>query len=149
MRFLCVSCNTKMNLIKTKSGNLPDESGSLSIGFECPECGVKVAMLTNPFETQLVSSLGVEIGGKRVDQESVKTNSSESPLAKEDLKTNQCKIDTSDSIPWTAQARTRLMNVPEFVRPMAKKGTEEYARKEGYKQVDEKCLDEAKEKFGM
>src|SRR5262245_64089211 len=40
----------------------PDE-GSLTVTFRCPECGFRVAMLTNPFETQMVRSLGVKIGG--------------------------------------------------------------------------------------
>src|SRR5256886_17293915 len=38
--------------------------GTLAATFKCPKCGRVVAMLTNPMETQLVSSLGVEIGGR-------------------------------------------------------------------------------------
>src|SRR5512134_1395263 len=41
----------------------PDE-GSLTVVFRCPECGFRVAMLTNPFETQMVKSLGVKVGGR-------------------------------------------------------------------------------------
>ena len=37
--------------------------GSLTAVFRCPECGFRVAMLTNPFETQMVKSLGVKVGG--------------------------------------------------------------------------------------
>ena len=40
----------------------PPEGGSLSVVYSCPECGYEMAMLTNPFETQLVQSLGVRIG---------------------------------------------------------------------------------------
>jgi len=40
------------------------EEGSLAVTFRCPECGRRVAMLTNPFETQLVKSLGVKVGGR-------------------------------------------------------------------------------------
>jgi len=40
----------------------PPEGGSLSVVYSCPECGYEMAMLTNPFETQMVQSLGVRIG---------------------------------------------------------------------------------------
>ena len=66
MKFLCVSCNTQMKLVKTDKAADPDAKGSLSLRFECPECLTEIAMLTNSFETQLVSSLGVEIGGRTV-----------------------------------------------------------------------------------
>jgi proto-chlorophyllide reductase subunit len=58
MKFLCVPCDTPM---KMESVGPPD-GGSLSVVYSCPECGYEMAMLTNPFETQLVQSLGVRIG---------------------------------------------------------------------------------------
>ena len=60
MKFLCLDCDEPMKLVATQG---PDE-GSLSVTFRCPECGFRVAMLTNPFETQLVKSLGVKVGGR-------------------------------------------------------------------------------------
>ena len=58
MKFLCVPCDSPMTL-QTIS---PPEDGSLSVVYSCPQCGYEMAMLTNPFETQLVQSLGVRIG---------------------------------------------------------------------------------------
>ena len=58
MKFLCVPCDSPMKL-QTLA---PPEGGSLSVVYSCPECGYEMAMLTNPFETQLVQSLGVRIG---------------------------------------------------------------------------------------
>jgi hypothetical protein len=58
MKFLCVPCDSPMKL-QTLG---PPEGGSLSVVYSCPECGYEMAMLTNPFETQLVQSLGVRIG---------------------------------------------------------------------------------------
>ena len=58
MKFLCVPCDSPMKL-QTMA---PPEGGSLSVLYSCPECGYEMAMLTNPFETQLVQSLGVRIG---------------------------------------------------------------------------------------
>src|SRR5262249_61291715 len=40
------------------------DEGSLTVTFGCPACGHRVAMLTNPWETQLVRTLGVKVGGR-------------------------------------------------------------------------------------
>src|ERR671918_1706849 len=65
MKFLCLDCDEPMKLLSTEG---PDE-GSLAVTFRCPECGFRVAMLTNPFETQMVRSLGVKVGGRTVPPE--------------------------------------------------------------------------------
>lgn len=58
MKFLCVPCDSPMKLQTIG----PPDGGSLSVVYACPECGYEMAMLTNPYETQLVQSLGVRIG---------------------------------------------------------------------------------------
>ena len=58
MKFLCVLCDQAMKLVEMA----PPDRGALSIVYECPECAHRVAMLTNPLETQVVTSLGVQIG---------------------------------------------------------------------------------------
>ena len=50
---------------------------------------------------------------------------------------------------WTAAAEARLANIPEFVRPMARTGIEQFARERGALEVDEQILDAAREFFGM
>ena len=42
--------------------------GTLGVFFACPSCEAKVSMVTNPGETQMVSSLGVQLGGRTVAQ---------------------------------------------------------------------------------
>ncbi len=37
---------------------------SLGVMFECPKCDSRVAMVTNAGETQMVSALGVKLGGR-------------------------------------------------------------------------------------
>jgi hypothetical protein len=59
MKFLCIACDQPMRL----SGTAGPDAGSLSVTFACPGCGHRVAMLTNPWETQLVRTLGVKVGG--------------------------------------------------------------------------------------
>jgi hypothetical protein len=59
MKFLCISCDQAMRL----SGTAEPDADSLTVTFACPACGHRVAMLTNPWETQLVKTLGVKVGG--------------------------------------------------------------------------------------
>jgi Proto-chlorophyllide reductase 57 kD subunit len=152
MKFLCVPCDSPMKLQTVG----PPEGGSLSVVYSCPECGYEMAMLTNPFETQLVQSLGVRIGpDKGVDASSTESTSasgSKCPFtAMIPTMEGAGSGATEESIPvrWTAAAEARLANIPEFVRPMARTGIERFAREKGTLEVDEKILDAARDFFGM
>ena len=59
MKFLCIACDQAMRL----AGTAGPDAGSLTVTFACPACGHRVAMLTNPWETQMVRTLGVKVGG--------------------------------------------------------------------------------------
>ncbi len=50
-------------------------------------------------------------------------------------------------ITWTKEAEERLQKVPVFVRPMAKKGIENMARKQGITIIDGAMMDKAKSKL--
>src|ERR1044072_355698 len=65
MKFVCLNCETYMNFEKVEK---PGE-GSLGVFFGCPSCGARFTMVTNPGETQMVSSLGVQLGGRTVAQQ--------------------------------------------------------------------------------
>ena len=65
MKFLCVECDERMEFADRQQPG----DGTLAAVFECPGCGRAVGMLTNPMETQLVSSLGVQIGGRTVERQ--------------------------------------------------------------------------------
>jgi hypothetical protein len=129
MKFLCIECDEPMKLVKTA----PPERGSLSVVYSCPSCARQIAMLTNPFETQLVQSLGVKIGP---EAGSAKGGAAEVAAGRE-------------GVAWTPEARERLRNIPEFARPMAETGIEKFARDRGHAQIDAAVMDEAKEFFGM
>ena len=60
MKFLCLECNTAMEFKETTA---PDQ-GSLTAIFECPDCFAEFAMHMNPWETQMLKSLNVQLGGK-------------------------------------------------------------------------------------
>jgi hypothetical protein len=135
MKFLCVLCDQPMTLLEVA----PPDRGALSVLYECPTCAHRIAMLTNPFETQLVQSLGVRIGPADQAGESRCPFSgmlAASPAAGADLL-------------WTDAALARLEKMPEFARPMARAGIERYAREQGFDAIDESVLDRAKAFFGM
>jgi len=156
MKFLCVPCDSPMKLQSVA----PPESGSLSVVYSCPECGYEMAMLTNPYETQLVQSLGVRIG-PGADPSNVasasggtSTSGGKCPFpammpATEADEAQRLQADEAVAVRWTSAAEKRLANIPAFVRPMAKTGIEKFARENGAVEVDEKILDAARDFFGM
>jgi hypothetical protein len=142
MKFLCVDCDEAMKLVSTA----PPDRGSLAIVYGCPTCGRRIAMLTNPYETQMVSSLGVRIGpAEPADPAGDVARCPFSDMVQEMSQPNA----STAGLPWTAPAQQRLQNIPEFVRPMARTGIEGFARERGYAQVNEEVLDQAKDFFGM
>ncbi len=142
MKFLCVPCDEPMKLDKTEG---PDD-GSMTLVFACQACGYEMAMLTNPFETQVVGSLGVKLGP---DGQQVSPGESKCPFTGMVQEMSAGDSAVAETVPWTAQARERLQAIPSFVRPMAKSGIEKYARDKGYDEVDEQVLAEARTHFGM
>jgi hypothetical protein len=121
----------------------PPDRGSLSVVYSCPECGYEMAMLTNAYETQVVQSLGVRIGPAEASAET----GSRCPFSA--MIPGKERPSEPGSVRWTAAAEARLANVPDFVRPMAKSGIEQFARERGAAEIDEKVLDAAREFFGM
>ena len=141
MKFLCVSCDEAMKL----TGTRPPDRGSLTVVYRCPSCAHEFAMLTNPSETQVVGSLGVKIGEESAGTE----GASKCPFSDVVQEMSAGPQDASAEFPWSTEASSRLANIPEFARPMAKSGIEKFARDQGLAQVDVKVLDGAKDFFGM
>lgn len=145
MKFLCVPCDQPMTLMTVS----PPERGSLSVVYGCPACGYEMAMLTNAFETQMVSSLGVKIGPNGSGAvASAKAEGSKCPFAAM-VAPREDAVEADGAVRWTAEAAARMETVPEFVRPMARSGIERFAEESGYREIDLKVLDEAKARFGM
>src|SRR3954468_5065097 len=158
MKFLCLDCDEPMKLHSTAG---PDE-GSLNVTFRCPECGFRVAMLTNPFETQMVRSLGVKVGGRTVPETpfenlrstmaGARTDAFEptaevawgSPFAAAlggDAGAAATPAQASAAVTWEASAERRLANIPSFIRPMAKRSIERFAEGKGYTTITEDVMD--------
>jgi hypothetical protein len=145
MKFLCVPCDSPMKLQSVG----PPERGSLSVVYSCPECGYEMAMLTNAYETQIVQSLGVRIGpstGLGASGDATRTGC---PFSGMIPATEGSQTSEPFPVRWTPAAEARLANIPEFVRPMARTGIEQFARERGALEIDEKILEAAREFFGM
>lgn len=172
MKLLCVDCDEAMTLAEARG---PDE-GSMTVIFSCSTCGRKTAMLTNAMETQVVRSLGVKIGGRRVSHEPMETvrdglSDAQKDWASSDESAGTAGNESSsrsgstcpftdmveeaysapdeDELRWTDAARQRLDRIPSMARSMARKGIEDYAREHGHTTIDESVMDAVKGRFGF
>jgi len=191
MKFVCLNCETYMNFEKVEK---PGE-GSLGVFFGCPSCGAKFSMVTNPGETQMVSSLGVKLGGRTAAAEPFEMTrgtlkdealagsgqmaaylnekihggqpvaSSAAPTSgKEGEKTGSgCPFSAmvaemglttggkstsgttgTPEFTWSSDAKEKLDRLPAFVKPMVQSSVEAYARKQGYKTITLQVMDDSK-----
>ena len=200
MKFVCLNCETYMNFQKVEK---PAE-GSLGVFFTCPTCSARFSMVTNPGETQMVSSLGVQLGGRTVAaqpfemtrgtlkdeaqagsgqmaaylNEKIQAGQSASAHAsagapvsasaqagapagsKTEEKTGGCpfsamvaqmgltasdmKAGAASSFTWSPDAKEKLEKLPAFVQPMVRSSVEAYARKQGYATITLQVMDDSK-----
>jgi hypothetical protein len=144
------------------------EDGSLTVTFGCPTCQRRIALLTNPMETQMVRALDVKVGGSRAAPDpmafvrgALASKRDEVPEAGEPASTGSACPFTSmanaafeaqagaGGAIWTEEAAARLNAIPGFVRSWAQKGIEQYARDRGYPKITIEVMDEARARFGM
>ncbi|WP_455244915.1 PCP reductase family protein, partial [Petrachloros mirabilis] len=57
------------------------------------------------------------------------------------------KNDSPNGIAWTREAEQRLDNIPDFIRPMARKEIERLAKERGVATITAQVMDDAKDKF--
>lgn len=166
MKFLCLECNTAMQFKETTA---PDQ-GSLTAIFECPDCFAEFAMHMNPWETQMLKSLNVQLGGKSEAAQPMEMVSSFLSQKNPDNLTSEAPTMTTEGggkCPfsaavseafqeqeatgpnWTPDALERLERVPDFVRSMAKASIEEFARENGHAEITTELMDTARGSFGM
>ncbi len=151
MKFLCVECDEQM-IFEERS--LPGD-GTLAASFRCPRCERVVAMLTNPMETQLVSSLGIKIGGREVPEQPLELVRSEMIGGREDAFVDAeppaavGAPNASPGVVWSLAAVERLEAVPRFVRGMVKRIYTDYAQENGISQITPDVMDQARSDLGL
>lgn len=163
MKFLCINCDEGMKL-ETASG---PHDGSLEATFVCPRCRYRVAMLTNAWETQLVQTLGVKVGGRaapvspyeqilgtlvQAESEGVVPGGDQptSPGCPFAGMLGQAEATmSSPDILWSDAAKVRLERIPGFIRPMVQRAIERFALEQGHQLITDGLMDEARSKLGM
>jgi len=142
MKFLCVECDQQM--ISGEKGAPGD--GTLSLLFRCPKCEREIAMLTNPMETQMVSSLCVEVGGRTEPEKPFESIGRQLETGG----TGSAHSDTSGPAPtWSLEAETRLGRIPGFVRGMVRRLYVDWARDREVAEITVEVMDEAKADLGL
>ncbi len=169
MKFLCLDCDTVMEFAERQ---IPGD-GTLAAVFKCGSCDREMAMLTNPMETQLVSSMGVKIGGREVPtqpMELARTSleggrddafvlSEDIPLASgEPAASSEAAVGgegtsageaATGRVVWTSEATGRLERVPSFVRGMVKRIYTDWAREKGVSEITPDIMDRARTELGL
>jgi hypothetical protein len=147
VKFLCIDCDAQMGY---EERHQPGD-GTFAVAFACPKCGRRIAMLANPMETQLVTSLGVQIGGRVLDgqpMELVRTVLDGRPDAFRD-EPSPGATPASARPAWTADAVERLARVPGFVRGMVKRIYTDYAIEHGIVEITPAVMDRARGDLGL
>ena len=164
---------------KVKPGDVPSSSvrvwerqlpgdGTLAVVFTCPSCSHEVAMLTNPMETQLVSGLGIKIGGRTVPEQPMELTRSELTEPREDAFVDQegpeaaaGPVDREDGgqlyaeaseggrVQWSEDSIQRLGQVPRFVRGMVKRIYTDWAKESGIPLITPEVMDRARTELGL
>jgi hypothetical protein len=57
------------------------------------------------------------------------------------------KSESSNGMTWTPEAEKRLENIPDFIRPLARKEVERVAKERGMSSITVQVMDDAKDKF--
>lgn len=140
MKFLCLECDHVMDFAERR---LPGD-GTLAAVFSCASCGREIAMLTNPMETQLVSSLGVKVGGREVPEQPLELVRSNVAGGRPDA-----FEDAPVKVEWSADALDRLGHVPVFVRGMVKRIYADYARERRIPTITPDVMDRARTELGL
>ncbi len=148
MKFLCIECDEQMIF---EQRQLPGD-GTLAAAFRCPRCERVVAMLTNPMETQLVSSLGIKIGGREVPEQPLELVRSEVVGGRDDAFADAdppLPPQAPGTVVWSLAAVERLEGVPRFVRGMVKRIYADYAKENGIAEITPEIMDRARSELGL
>ena len=155
MKFLCIPCDQVMTFAERQ---IPGD-GTLAAVFSCPSCEREMAMLTNPYETQLVSGLGIKIGGRAVPEQPMELLRTSLDGARPDAfveadgppaaATLAGDVPITGRLTWSADALERLERVPSFVRGMVKRIYADWARERGIGEMTPEVMSRARTELGL
>jgi DNA-directed RNA polymerase subunit RPC12/RpoP len=145
MKFLCLECDAQLTFTERQQPG----DGTFAAAFACPSCGRRIALLANPMETQLVGSLGVRIGGSELDPEPMELTRASAIVRDGAFQEVEAALASPAHPYWSSEARTRLDQVPRFVRGMVKKIYGDYAAEHGLAEITPAVMDRARSDLGL
>jgi hypothetical protein len=147
MKFLCLECDAQLTFTERQQPG----DGTFAAAFVCPSCGRHIALLANPMETQLVSSLGVRIGGSELDPAPMELTRSATVTRDDAFEDERAAAEAPSSARprWTPEAQARLGQVPKFVRGMVKKIYGDFAAEHGIGEITPAVMDRARTELGL
>ena len=145
MKFLCIACDEVMEFAERQ---LPGD-GTLAAVFTCGQCKHEMAMLTNPMETQFVSSMGVKIGGREVPTQAMEVTRETLDEGGSEAIVDAPSNTGPQPVEWSPEAVERLQKVPSFVRGMVKRIYTDYARERGIRTLTPSVMDTARAELGL
>jgi hypothetical protein len=143
MKFLCVDCDVQIEAVDQAAPG----DGTLAVTFRCPKCKREIAMLANPMETQLVSSLCVKVGGRNAPEQPFEAIRSQ--LETGGRAALQNVLANASSPGWSSEAEERLARVPPLVQGMIRRLYGEWARQRGIVEITPELMDEARLELGL
>jgi hypothetical protein len=147
VKFLCLDCDAQLAFTERQQPG----DGTFAAAFVCPSCGRRIALLANPMETQLVSSLGVRIGGSELDPAPMELTRSAAVTRDDAFEDATVPVGSAASVRphWSADAQVRLGQVPRFVRGMVKKIYGDFAVEHGIAEITPEVMDRARTELGL
>ncbi|KJR40021.1 Proto-chlorophyllide reductase 57 kD subunit domain protein [Candidatus Magnetoovum chiemensis] len=126
MKFICLKCSKEM-----KGGNIEACTGKpLNITYSCADCGCAFVLNANQMEAKLINELCL-------NKDNPHTAQCLDSLIKQDA-------ENETAIPWDKDAQNHLLDIPSFVRSMAKSGIDKFAVDKGYKIVTLDVMEQAR-----
>lgn len=145
MKFVCMECDRQMDF----SERAVPGDGTFTAAFKCPGCGRSVALLANPMETQMVSALGVKVGGRTLSAQPFEAVRG-TVRGRDDAFTEpEAPAAVAGRAAWSPAATERLSHVPSFVRGMVKRIYAEYAAERGIVDITPEVMDRARTELGL
>ena len=152
MKFLCIPCDEVMEFAERQ---IPGD-GTLAAVFKCGKCLREMAMLTNPMETQFVSSMGVKIGGREVPAQpmevtrgGLKGGRDTAFVDPDPIRADPPRHEGPHAVEWSPEAVERLQRVPGFVRGMVKRIYTDYAKERQIRTLTPEVMDTARSELGL
>ena len=100
-------------------------------------------------ETRLVESLGVQIGGRTLDEQPMELVRSTLVGRDDAFVEAEPAGEPARAVQWSGEALDRLARVPNFVRGMVKRIYADYAREQGIATITPEVMDRARSDLGL